>query len=234
MSKIPAWFEAQKTERDFWDGIIREDHAILRVLADNSEKAPAVKKALPRIPASALEVGVGPLGLGIIGFLPEIPQRFAMDPQPPIGLGPEGSNALRDFILARRVPVHYAVGCGEEIPVRNESVELVICCNVLDHASDPTAILREIHRVLKPNGFFYFDVHTFSILGLAKWHSYTKYAKKDEVLVKAHPYRMYEADVVRKLRASGFSVQKLEGHTFATTLLGHARTSTFLGTKCLA
>jgi len=233
MSKIPAWIEAQKTERDFWDGIIREDHAILRVLADNSEKAPAVKKALPRIPATALEVGVGPLGLGIIGFLPEITHRFAMDPQSPIGLGPRGSNALRDFILTRRVPVRYAVGCGEEIPVRSESVELVICCNVLDHASDPTTILREIHRVLKPNGMFYFDVHTFSIFGLLKWHSYTKHAKKDEVLVKAHPYRMYEADVVRKLRSTGFKVQKLEGHTFTSNLLGHARTSTFLGTKCL-
>jgi SAM-dependent methyltransferase len=234
MSKIPAWIEAQKTERDFWDGIIREDHAILRVLADNSEKAPAVKKALPRIPSTALEVGVGPLGLGIIGFLPEIRHRFAMDPQSPIGLGARGSNALRDFILTRRVPVHYAVGCGEEIPVHSESVELVICCNVLDHASDPTTILREIHRVLKPNGNFYFDVHTFSVFGLLKWHSYTKHAKKDEVLVKAHPYRMYEADVVRKLRSSGFSVQKLEGHTFTSNLVGHARTSTFLGTKCLA
>jgi SAM-dependent methyltransferase len=234
MRKIPAWIEAQKTEEDFWNEIIRDDHAILRVLADNSEKAPAIRRTLPRVPDTALEVGVGPLGLGIIGFLPEIEHRFAVDPQLPVALGPSGSNALRDFIRLRRVPIRYAVGCGEEIPVRSESVELVICCNVLDHASDPTAILREIHRVLKPNGMFYFDVHTFSVFGLLKWHSYTKHAKKDEVLVKAHPYRMYEADVVRKLRASGFSVQKLEGHTFTSNLMGHARTSTFLGTKCLA
>ena len=100
------------TERNFWDGIIRDDYTILRVLADNSGKTPAVKKALPRIPATALEVGVGPLGLGILGFLPEIEHRFAIDPQPPISLGARGSNALRDFILTRRVPVHYAVGCG--------------------------------------------------------------------------------------------------------------------------
>jgi SAM-dependent methyltransferase len=233
MSKIPAWFEAQKTETDFWKGIIQEDHATLRVLADNSEKAPAIRKILPRIPETALEVGVGPLGLGIIGFLPEIPHRFGVDPQPPVGLGPSGVSTLRDFVRTKRLPVSYATACGEEIPIRSDSMDLVICCNVIDHASDPSAILREVHRVLKPNGLFFFDVHTFSVFGLLKWHSYTKHARKDEILVIAHPYRMYEADVARKMRATGFRVQKLDGHTRASNLLGHARTSTFLGTKCL-
>src|SRR5271156_1102595 len=154
MNKIPAWIEAQKTEEDFWKGIIRDDYTILRVLADNSAKAPAIRKTLHRIPDTALEVGVGPLGLGVIGFLPEIEHRFAVDPQLPVALGPSGSDALRDFIRIRRMPIQYATGCGEEIPVRSESMELVICCNVLDHASDPAAILREIRRVLKPNGLF--------------------------------------------------------------------------------
>lgn len=232
MSKIPAWLQAQKTERDFWHGIVQADHMVLRVLADNSEKAPAILRALPRIPATALEVGVGPLGLGIIAFLPEIERRFAVDPLPPVDLGPSGTNPLRDLIHQRRASIHYAVGCGEQIPVRSESMELVICCNVLDHVSDPTAILHEIQRVLKPKGLFYFDVHTFSLLGLLKWHSHTKRVHRDEVLVKAHPYRMYEADVGRKLRSSGFSVQKLHGQTFSSNWFGHARTSVFLGTKC--
>jgi SAM-dependent methyltransferase len=234
MKKIPAWLAAQETEKDFWDGIIRDDPSVLRVLADNSEKAPQIQSSLPRKCQSALEVGVGPLGLGIIGFIPEIPQRFAIDPLPPVSLGSssEQDDPLRRFIRSRRAPIHYAVGCGEEIPIKSGSVELVVCCNVLDHTSDPEAILKEIHRILQPNGLFYFDVHTFSVFGLAKWHSYTKHAHKDEVLVKAHPYRMFEGSVVRQIRQAGFRVQTLKGHTFMSNLLGHARTSIFLGTKC--
>jgi SAM-dependent methyltransferase len=234
MKKIPQWLAAQATEKDFWDGIMREDHAILRVLADNSEKAPQIRKALPRTPQSALEVGVGPFGLGIIGFMPEIPHRFAIDPLAPVALGssPDADNPLQRFIRLRRRPIQYAVGCGEEIPVKTGSIELVICCNVVDHASDPNAILHEVHRVLQPNGLFYFDVHTFSAFGLLKWHSYTKHAHKDEVLVKAHPHRMYEGEMIGQLRESGFKFQKLYGHTFASNMIGHARASTFLGTKC--
>jgi SAM-dependent methyltransferase len=234
MKKIPEWIAAQVTEKDFWDGMIREDHAILRVLADNAEKAPMIRRSLPRIPQTALEVGAGPFGLGVIGFLTEIPHRFALDPLAPVGLGstPVDEDPLRHFIRIRRNAIQYAIGYGEEIPVRTGSVDLVLCCNVIDHASDPSAILSEVHRVLKTGGLFYFDVHTFSILGLLKWHAYTKYAHKDEILVKAHPYRLYEGAVIRQLRNSGFSIQKLYGHTVASNFLGHARASSFLGTKC--
>ena len=66
------------------------------------------------------------------------------------------------------------------------------------------------------------------MLGLVKWYAYTKYAHKDEILVTTHPYRMYESDVIRRLRSAGFALLKIEGHTFRSNLLGHARDSTFL------
>ena len=116
--------------------------------------------------------------------------------------------------------------------MRSASVDFVICCNVIDHASDPAAILREIHRVLKPEGLFFFDVDTFSVLGLMKWHSWTKWIYKDLIMVQAHPHRMSEANVVRKLKSAGFQLRRLYGHTLRSNLVGHARNSTFLGTKC--
>jgi SAM-dependent methyltransferase len=234
MKQIPRWLEAQKTERDFWVGIARNDAAILRVIADNAEKASRVRNVIAGGLTRCLEIGVGPIGLGIIGFLPQIPNRYALDPLQPVPLDAQDDrdNSLRDFIMRRRSDIYYIIARGEEIPMRSDTMDLVVCCNVIDHASDPDAILGEIHRVLKPEGQFFFDVDTFSVLGLAKWHTWTKYAHRHEVLVRAHPHRMFESDMTRKLQARGFRLQKLHGHTFVSNLIGHARASTFLGTKC--
>ncbi len=234
----PKWQEALWTAEAFWDGIVQEDHAILRVLADNAQIAPRIRKILPRTPRTSLEVGVGPLGLGISGFLPEIPFRFALDPLLPAllkcsdKLPLTSSEELRRYMRQEAAEVQYIVARGEEVPIQSASMDLVICSNVLDHASRPGAILREIHRVLKPEGAFFFEVDTFSAVGLVKWHLWTKHVHKNEVMVKGHPHRMYEANVIRDLRACGFELQKLHGHTLASSLIGHARDSMFLGIKC--
>jgi SAM-dependent methyltransferase len=238
MAKIAEWRKAQIGEKQLWDGIVQSDDAILKVLADNSEKAHNLKTRLLLNPTTSLEVGVGPLGLGISAFLQEIPFRFAIDPLSPVSLDfpldsqPRSSQELRTYLLRSRENIKYVVASGEQLPFPSEIMDLVICCNVIDHASDPQAILREIHRLLKPNGIFFFDVDTFSLLGLAKWHTRTKYTHKDEILVTTHPHRMYESGVFRNLKSCGFKLQKVYGHSLLGNLIGHACKSGFLASKC--
>ncbi len=238
MREHPKWQQARVTQKSFWDGVIQEDHAILRVLADNAQIAPRIRKCLTQTPVTCLEVGIGPLGLGVSGFLPEIPQRFALDPLAPslsksLGRLPAtSSEKLRTYVRLQSSEIRYVMARGEEIPIQSESMDLVICSNVVDHASNPGVLLQEIHRVLKPQGNLFLEVDTFSILGLAKWHSWTKHVHKNEILVKSHPHRMYEANLISALRSRGFELRKLHGHTFASNLIGHARDSTFLGIKC--
>ena len=237
MQRIPQWCVAQKGEKELWDGVIHLDYYILSGLAANSVKAPMVRSCLKKIPDTCLEIGIGPFGIGISGFLPEIRNRFGVDPLARVPLNNtsscprESSEVIRNYMQQLRADIRYIVACGEELPLSSGSMDLVICCNVLDHASHPTDLLREIYRVMKPDGLLFLDIDTFSILGLAKWYSWTRYAHKNETLVTTHPHRMYEADVLKRLRTCGFHLRKVAGHSVMSNLIGHARDSTFLGTK---
>jgi SAM-dependent methyltransferase len=48
---------------------------------------------------------------------------------------------------------------GEELPFRDQSFDVVLCDNVVDHAESPQQIAAELVRVLKPGGVLYFTVN---------------------------------------------------------------------------
>jgi SAM-dependent methyltransferase len=232
----PKWKEAQSVEESFWDGIVREDHALLQVLADNARIAPQVRKCFNNIPQTCLEVGVGPLSVGVSGFLPEIPQRFALDPLDHWNQRQQTSptianEKLRQYLCRQASELQYMRARGEEIPVQSESMDFVICSNALDHASNPESVLREMKRVMKPKGLLFLEVDTFSALGLVKWHLWTKRAHRQEILVRAHPHRLADTAMVRSLGSCGFAIKKLHGHTTFSQLVGRSQNSIFLCTK---
>jgi SAM-dependent methyltransferase len=41
----------------------------------------------------------------------------------------------------------------------DDEIDFVFCANVIDHTEKPDEMLKEIYRVLKPGGHFYFQVH---------------------------------------------------------------------------
>jgi len=51
----------------------------------------------------------------------------------------------------------YHVGMGENIPLDNQSVDRVVCVDVLEHVQDLEKVIAEIHRVLRPQGILFFD-----------------------------------------------------------------------------
>jgi ubiquinone/menaquinone biosynthesis C-methylase UbiE len=52
---------------------------------------------------------------------------------------------------------------GEQIPIASDTFDFVISNNVLDHTAMPKRVLKEIRRVLNPDGRFLFGVNTFDI-----------------------------------------------------------------------
>lgn len=220
------WREAQATEPDFYAGMALKVDGTLDILYHNSLKARELSALLKETPKVSIEIGPGPFGVGISGYLTNIPVRICVEPDPRLAM--DTSAPLGRLIEEWRKPVHYVVGVGENIPVASASVDLAICCNVIDHAYDADKILAEIARILKPGGLFFFDVDTFSLLGLVKWNLWTKHRQKNELLVIAHTYRMFEPDVTRRLKAVGLKVISKRGHTLLSTCFGHARNAKFL------
>jgi ubiquinone/menaquinone biosynthesis C-methylase UbiE len=48
---------------------------------------------------------------------------------------------------------------GESLPFPDQSFNLVLCDNVVDHAESPSQIVRELTRILVPGGLLYFTVN---------------------------------------------------------------------------
>jgi SAM-dependent methyltransferase len=50
------------------------------------------------------------------------------------------------------IPSADIVGPIEALPIDDDSFDIVLCTQVLEHADDPAAAVRELHRVTKPGG----------------------------------------------------------------------------------
>jgi SAM-dependent methyltransferase len=48
---------------------------------------------------------------------------------------------------------------GERLPFADDSFDVVICDNVVDHAESPETIVKELVRILMPGGLLYFTVN---------------------------------------------------------------------------
>jgi len=135
-----------------------------------------------------LDVGVGPYGLGFLGPLlrDQIEQIDGLDPLPLLRLNIK-DRALCDEICEIRRRVNYIQARGENIPARDGSYDIVACINVVDHACQPSRIVAEIARVLKPGGLLVFGVNTLSVLGELAWRLRRSLRLQDWLFV-AHPH----------------------------------------------
>jgi 2-polyprenyl-6-hydroxyphenyl methylase/3-demethylubiquinone-9 3-methyltransferase len=63
----------------------------------------------------------------------------------------------QDHARSCKLEIDYKQGVAENLPYSEETFDLVICVDVLEHVADFNKTIMEIHRVLKPNGVFFFD-----------------------------------------------------------------------------
>ncbi len=102
-----------------------------------------------------LEIGVGS-GLNFPLYGKQVELVYGIDPSP------------RLLAIARRraaasgVPVELLQGSATAIPLANDTIDIVVMTWTLCSIPDPLAALREMRRVLKPNGNLCFVEHGLS------------------------------------------------------------------------
>jgi len=147
-----------------------------------------IRTVLPPLDNRSIEVGVGS-------------GRFAA----PLGitLGIEPSRALG--LMARDRGIEILRGRAEDLPIKERSCSSVLLVTVLCFLDNPTLALREIHRILIPDGFI---IVAFIIRGGRIHQKYIQDGTKGKFLSRARFYSPEE--VVALLKDTRFRVVRID------------------------
>jgi len=78
--------------------------------------------------------------------------------------------------LAHEKGFWVSVGDGNRMPFPDNCFDTVICMEVLEHVPDMTAIMREVHRVLRPGGYWVISVPSVTLRSWYEmWHEKRPY-----------------------------------------------------------
>ncbi|MEY7849478.1 class I SAM-dependent methyltransferase [Natrarchaeobius sp. A-rgal3] len=89
---------------------------------------------------------------------------------------------------------------GENLPFEDDSFDIVINRNVLDHTVQPGTVLDEIRRVLRPGGKFIFNVNTFRIPRIIR--------KRLSYIDTPHPHHFSPSEIQTMLVTHGFEIEQ--------------------------
>lgn len=101
------------------------------------------------------------------------------------------------------------------IPLADQSIDVVICNHVLEHVTDDISALAELRRVLRPLGFAIVQVPIATSLSVTVEEppSQANPLARDEHFGQTDHVRIYGRDYVSRLRAAGFACITFTAHT---------------------
>lgn len=156
---------------------------VARLLKKLVDDYPVEKKEKIKI----LDIGCGPGNL--INDLSNLGVIFGMD------------ISLKALTLCREKNREKSVqlinGRADELPIITNSIDIAILLDVLEHAIDDRKVIKEIYRVLNPEGMVLLTVPAYHIL----WGSH------DEIY---QHYRRYRLNKIKQIvEEAGFIIKKL-------------------------
>ena len=109
--------------------------------------------------------------------------------------------------LARDADVYLDI---TSLPIADRALDAILCSHVLEHIPDDGAAMRELHRVMKPDGWGVFETpvdlgqdHTDEDPTAPEEERIRRFGQHDHV-------RLYGRDYPDRLRSAGFEVSPLD------------------------
>jgi SAM-dependent methyltransferase len=89
---------------------------------------------------------------------------------------------------------------GEQLPLADESIDVAVCYNVLDHCRNPLAVMTEMHRILRRGGTMILALHLIRM----------RFRRLGPILGRLdppHPYHFTKAQALEMALAGGFRLE---------------------------
>lgn len=210
---LDRWTVAQASELAYWRGLdLRE---ILRICAEKPDFLVLLGEATQRDlfhGKEVLEIGCGPLGISLVSFSRQKAGLRRLVKAEPLPRLPIAETRLREDAWAAPFLawVEALAGEGEYVQTSGESIgfdaqfDTVVTYNVLDHVRDPSTILRNAWRALRPGGRLLVGVDCLSVVGRWRFEMITRRTHKGQTVVEAHPHTFLPDHVVRLIESAGF------------------------------
>lgn len=157
----------------------------------NSFITPAIK-SLKKVNGKALDLGCGDgkVTRELIKNLPNL--KF-------VGLDQKKTNLEFEFIN----------GKAEKLPFKNRYFDAVTCFEVLEHLEKPEIVFKEIRRVLKPKGIFYFTTPLEGDPNNLYGNLYLKKGYDPHRKRYGHIQKYSTKIITIYLRSNGFKIKKV-------------------------
>lgn len=221
--ELNRWEEAQKVELENWQRTARRLDYSLSELLDSIELNRFTQKNQKEQKLSfdrVLEIGIGPLGIGWGGLFAN-GAVVGVEPLPILQVRTKNAQ-FNEFVTQLQKCVSIVKGVGEKLPFSHHVFDTVVCDNVIDHSYQPSLIIQEAYRVLRPRGHLILGVNCFSIFGIIKWDFYTARRFPDSFGVVAHPHSYLAKDLKKLVQEVGFKVCTMSEESLLKRWIGHS------------
>lgn len=138
--------EYQKNKAQHLEG---REHEVVLAMQRSARRVRELLKTFQLIPDDARVVEVGSGAHGLIFYF-GVGHGVGVDPL---------AVSYRKLFPRWQNCAWTVAAAGEQLPFPDESFDVVLCDNVVDHAESPEGIVAELVRILKRGGLLYFTVN---------------------------------------------------------------------------
>lgn len=111
-----------------------------------------------------------------------------------------------DYAKKRYPNISFSCADAHKLPFSQDSFDLVICANVLEHVVNPKQILTEIKRVVKPQGKVIINMDSENFLFSLAWYLWKKISGR--VWKDAHLHKLEPMNLEKLFLKTGLRTEK--------------------------